>query len=112
MVTSPPVRDPPENALVAELARQEALLRELDRERGEAKARLEKLRKQVDAAKGVQSRPPSPPRPATTPAARLTDAAKLRIFRELFRGREDVYPRYWENTAKGKKGYAPACANE
>ena len=41
-----------------------------------------------------------------------TGRDKLRLFRELFRGREDVYPKYWENLAKGKRGYSPACANE
>ncbi len=35
---------------------------------------------------------------------------KISLFKALFRGREDVFPRYWENKA-GKKGYNPACAN-
>ena len=37
---------------------------------------------------------------------------KLALFRTLFGGREDVYPRRWENAGKGKAGYAPVCANE
>ncbi len=56
-------------------------------------------------------------------AARLTDAtaqvttgptpeAKIALFRSLFRGREDVFPRRWENANTGKAGYAPACRNE
>jgi len=36
---------------------------------------------------------------------------KIELFRQLFRGREDVYPLRWENR-KGKSGYSPACANE
>ena len=32
-------------------------------------------------------------------------------FRELFRGRSDVFPVRWESN-KGRSGYAPACANE
>lgn len=34
------------------------------------------------------------------------------MFRSLFRGREDVYPRRFESRRTGKSGYAPACANE
>lgn len=39
-------------------------------------------------------------------------AAKIALFRSLFRGRDDVFPKRWENTKSGKAGYAPACANE
>ena len=38
--------------------------------------------------------------------------AKIALFRFLFRGREDVYPRRFESKKTGKSGYAPACANE
>lgn len=38
--------------------------------------------------------------------------AKVALFRSLFRGREDVYPRRFESRKTGKSGYAPACANE
>jgi superfamily II DNA or RNA helicase/very-short-patch-repair endonuclease len=38
--------------------------------------------------------------------------AKITLFRSLFRGREDVYPRRFESRKTGKSGYAPACANE
>ena len=37
---------------------------------------------------------------------------KIRLFRSLFRGREDVYPRRFESRKTGKSGYAPACSNE
>jgi superfamily II DNA or RNA helicase len=37
---------------------------------------------------------------------------KIRLFRSLFRGREDVYARRFESRKSGKTGYAPACANE
>ncbi len=39
-------------------------------------------------------------------------ATKIALFRSLFRGREDVYPRRFESRKTGKAGYAPACANE
>src|SRR6058998_2719172 len=37
---------------------------------------------------------------------------KIALFRSLFRGCEDVYPRRFESRTTGKSGYAPACANE
>ena len=36
---------------------------------------------------------------------------KIRLFRILFKGREDVYPALWMNRTTGKKGYSPACEN-
>ena len=38
--------------------------------------------------------------------------AKIALFRSLFRGRQDVYPRRFENRRTGKSGYQPACAHE
>lgn len=38
--------------------------------------------------------------------------AKIALFRSLFRGRQDVYPRRFGSRRTGKSGYAPACANE
>jgi superfamily II DNA or RNA helicase/very-short-patch-repair endonuclease len=38
--------------------------------------------------------------------------AKIALFRSLFRGREDVYPRRFESRKTGKAGYQPACGNE
>lgn len=36
---------------------------------------------------------------------------RVRLFRDFFRGREDVFAIRWENKS-GKSGYSPACANE
>ncbi|MCC6187704.1 MAG: DEAD/DEAH box helicase [Anaerolineales bacterium] len=36
---------------------------------------------------------------------------KISLFRSLFRGREDVYPRRFESLKTGKTGYQPACRN-
>jgi superfamily II DNA or RNA helicase/very-short-patch-repair endonuclease len=41
-----------------------------------------------------------------------SSVVKIALFRSLFRGREDVYPRRFESRKTGKSGYAPACANE
>ena len=45
-------------------------------------------------------------------AQHSTPAAKIALFRSLFRGREDVYPRRFESRKTGRAGYQPACANE
>lgn len=37
---------------------------------------------------------------------------KISLFRSLFRGRQDIYPRRFESRRTGKAGYAPACKNE
>ncbi|PWU15152.1 MAG: hypothetical protein C5B50_16010 [Verrucomicrobia bacterium] len=50
------------------------------------------------------------PTPAVTNHS--SPAEKIALFRSFFRGREDVYPRRFENWKTGKSGYSPACANE
>jgi len=42
----------------------------------------------------------------------LTPPQKVNLFRELFRGRNDVFPIRWESKSTGKSGYSPACDNE
>lgn len=43
---------------------------------------------------------------------RSPSSEKIALFRSLFRGRDDVYPRRFENRRTGKSGYSPACGNE
>jgi hypothetical protein len=42
----------------------------------------------------------------------LNPTEKIKLFRSLFRGRDDVYPIRWESGQSGKTGYSPVCANE
>lgn len=37
---------------------------------------------------------------------------KISIFRNLFKGREDVFAKYWISRRTGKQGYSPVCKNE
>ena len=58
----------------------------------------------------------APPRTATSFAPenageQFSASEKIAIFRRLFSGRTDVFPRRWES-AKGKSGYSPVCGNE
>jgi len=50
--------------------------------------------------------------PSTAVDQHSTPDAKIALFRSLFRGREDVYPRRFESRKTGKSGYSPVCANE
>lgn len=67
-------------------------------------------------AHGIEWRLPPEPPPKVDPIepelSALSTAAKVALFRRLFRGRTDVYPVRWESKTTGKSGYAPACANE
>ena len=80
-------------------------LKQLDIEKAELERRLAAL---------VKERAPENNQQQT--AGRVTNQSgaseKITLFRSLFRGREDVFPKRWENTRTGKSGYAPACGNE
>src|SRR5690606_15882085 len=41
-----------------------------------------------------------------------TSDEKIDLFLSLFRCRESVYPKLWENSKQDRKGYSPACNNE
>ena len=41
----------------------------------------------------------------------FSESDKIKIFRSLFRGREDVYPKRFESRKTGKSGYQPDCGN-
>jgi superfamily II DNA or RNA helicase len=79
----------------------------LDRERSEIAERLTGLEREAREEESIQP---------IHAVARVTmaspTAAKIALFRSLFRGREDVLPRRWENPKTGKAGYAPMCRNE
>jgi hypothetical protein len=44
--------------------------------------------------------------------SQLSPEAKVKLFRRLFRGREDIYPVRWISKTTEKPGYSPVCANE
>jgi hypothetical protein len=85
------------------IAREEARLLHLQTELGHAQARLAELKTTLAAHEGPVE---------TSPAAPSTALEKIALFRSRFRGRDDIYPRFWSNARTGRKGYAPACGNE
>lgn len=87
--------------LEAEIEATQQRLAELDRERELAAARLAEL----DRLRGCHNR-------AVSPGTEWSPESKLRLFRELFRGRQDVFAVRWENLGRSRSGYAPRCANE
>lgn len=44
--------------------------------------------------------------------SKSTPETKISLFRSLFRGREEVFPRRFESRKTGRAGYQPACGNE
>ena len=85
---------------------------ELARAQAAEAARIAELEAQLTAAAEIAVE--SPARndlPAAQTVPRAPDR-KLQIFRDLFRGRDDVYPTRFESAKTGKHGYGPACANK
>ena len=72
--------------------------------------RVEALREELRGLE--QARPGTSAVTSERGPNRLDASAKVALFRGLFHGREDVFPRLWANPKTGKKGYAPACGNE
>lgn len=38
--------------------------------------------------------------------------SKIKLFISLFKGRDDVYAKKWENKKKATSGYSPVCLNQ
>jgi superfamily II DNA or RNA helicase len=92
-----------------EIAALQKRLSELDSERESILAALDEL-KQRDAEARARASIQSAGNVAN--ASAMSNAEKIALFRSLFRGRDDVFPRRWENPKTGKSGYAPVCRNE
>lgn len=87
-------------------------LKTLDAERVEVRGRLEALRCEREALTIRQTVAPID-KLADAPVTKDSPAeAKVVLFRTLFRGRENVYPRRWESGKTGKSGYQPVCRND
>jgi len=93
-----------------ELRREEARLADLSREQEQVRARVERLRREL--ADSRESSTSDQTRQTELPARPNTPSEKIALFRSLFRGRGDVFPRLWINSRNGKRGYSPACSNE
>lgn len=93
------------------LAQAKAELSRLDVCRAELVARIDSLRGEMATCCAAVAEPPL--RYSVAPITRYSsEQEKIRLFRSLFRGREDVYPKRFESSRTGKCGYQPHCANE
>ena len=103
---------PRRDELIGEIERAEALLSRLETEQGQARTRLALLREEL-AFQGQAEPDPRVHPPVTTasPVPR-NPQEKVRLFRQLFRGRGDVFPTRFVSRKTGKPGYAPACTNK
>ena len=79
----------------------------LEKERTNLLIELKNLRAQKDEHKPVILLGRS-----TLMTAPETNEEKADLFLSLFRGRENIYPKRWENHKTGKSGYSPVCENE
>ena len=93
------------------IAATEAELSELNTRQSELIARLAELQHE----RATLLRPIAAPGVGDSEPIVTTQSSqeeKIALFRRLFRGREDVYPRRFESVRTGKKGYQPVCRNE
>lgn len=85
--------------LLKKIADEEARLSQLDEARRIVTLRLQDLRGRIAT---IKTEEPT----ATTPLT-LSPDAKITLFRSLFRGREELFPKLWVDRKSGRKGYAP-----
>ncbi len=90
---------------------EEALLATLEAQQDESRHRLTALRAELAALSAEPEIHVRSPRAIEAPIPR-TPADKIRLFRSLFRGREDIFPTRFVSAKTGKSGYAPACRNK
>jgi len=85
----------------------------LDRRRAFVLEQLRSLREEKNRVR-LAGAPPGyvPVDDRTFVTNRSSEADKIALFRSLFKGRADVYPRRFESKKTGRSGYQPACRNE
>lgn len=102
-----------QNSLISAIAETESRLAELDKERYKILAELKSLKAELlkfstsplDITKDIAA-------PDGVISKISSTEEKIALFRSLFRGRVDVYPRLWISKKTGKKGFSPVCNNE
>ena len=104
---------PDQKIILEKIAETEKQIARLIEQQAKAEATLGSLRKQLERCISETANDEEDSDKGDVPATRnLTPAEKITLFLRLFRGRDDVYPKLWQNQKSGKKGYSPACANE
>jgi hypothetical protein len=99
------------DAILQELAREQARLAGIERARDEVQEKIKSLLLELAAS------PPTTPLPSTLAVMAKCGApnipsGKVQLFRSLFRGRADIFPTRFVSKKTGNPGYAPACPLE
>ncbi len=96
-------------SILAEIAQAEQQLASLRSEQKKIESNIQSLKAHLEHIAGERNSEPCQPI-VSSPV--FTPEEKILLFRRLFQGREDVYPKLWINKKTGRKGYSPACSNE
>lgn len=95
----------------SELRILEDKLTALDAERAKLILEINNLRNESLSETTPRSLPPILGRPVLARPP-ISPGEKVQLFLRLFRCREDVFPKRWENPKSQKQGYSPVCRNE
>jgi len=98
-------------ALQKAIAQEKVALANLETEQADSQHRLAALQAELARLPTDPDSYVTTTLPTGVPIPR-TPADKVRLFRSLFRGREDVFPTRFESAKTRKSGYAPACQNK
>ena len=100
-------------SILHKIADAERQIKSLNQQREKVEATLLSLRERLTLYDDENpSQPTTPATVVVSTTTNLTPGDKVALFIRLFQGRDDVYPKLWQNQKTGKKGYSPACANE
>ncbi|GAG85978.1 unnamed protein product, partial [marine sediment metagenome] len=93
---------------ISEVERQ---ITRLQKQQKEAESTLLSLKANLTSCDDeALNKPEHPAEAPVSTATNLTPDEKIALFLRLFQGRNDVYPKLWQNQKSGKKGYSPACS--
>lgn len=84
-------------------------LKELDRQRQQLVQEITNLEQQ-NIPHEVEL--PTPPHESEFFTKTSSPQVKINLYRSLFKGRRDVFPRRFESQKTGRSGYQPVCENE
>lgn len=102
------------NALISAISYGESRLTALDKERHKILAELKSLSAEllILTNSSLDNTKDTPISSAGIISKISSPEEIIALFRSLFRGRVDVYPRLWISRKTGKKGFSPVCNNE
>ena len=86
-------------------------LQELREELGALEKRRRELLAEIREIQ-THSKSEAVPPPEGSVTVQSSEPEKILLFRELFSGRDDVFPLRFESRKSGRSGYQPACGNE